>query len=37
MAQIEFLINQTGFDYDLKLGGSGLAFFGDAGFGSTDK
>ena len=35
MAQIEFLINQTGFDYDLKLGGSGLAFFGDAGFGSS--
>ncbi len=35
MAQIDFLINQTGFDYDLKLGGSGLAFFGDAGYGSS--
>ena len=35
MAQIDFLINQTGFDYDLKLGGSGLAFFGDAGFGAS--
>ena len=35
MAKIDFLINQTGFDYDLKLGGSGLAFFGDAGFGSS--
>tara|TARA_R100000315_G_C5233494_1_gene144574 strand:+ start:2271 stop:2912 length:642 start_codon:yes stop_codon:yes gene_type:complete len=35
MAQIDFLINQTGFDYDLKLGGSGLAFFGSAGFGSS--
>ena len=35
MAQIDFLINQTGFDYDLKLGGSGLAFFGDNGFGSS--
>jgi len=35
MAQIDFLINKTGFDYDLKLGGSGLAFFGGAGFGSS--
>ena len=35
MAQIDFLINQTGFDYDLKLGGSGLAFFGDAGYGAS--
>jgi len=35
MSQIDFLINQTGFDYDLKLGGSGLAFFGDSGFGSS--
>jgi len=35
MPKLEFLINQTGFDYDLKLGGSGLAFFGDAGFGSS--
>ena len=35
MAKIDFLINQTGFDYDLKLGGSGLAFFGDAGFGAS--
>ena len=35
MATIDFLINQTGFDYDLKLGGSGLAFFGDSGFGSS--
>lgn len=35
MPQIDFLINQTGFDYDLKLGGSGLAFFGDAGFGAS--
>jgi len=35
MAQLDFLINQTGFDYDLKLGGSGLAFFGGAGFGSS--
>lgn len=35
MAQIDFLINQTGFDYDLKLGGSGLAFYGDAGFGAS--
>jgi len=35
MAKLDFLINQTGFDYDLKLGGSGLAFFGDAGFGSS--
>lgn len=35
MAQIDFIINQTGFDYDLKLGGSGLAFFGTAGFGSS--
>ena len=35
MAKIDFLINQTGFDYDLKLGGSGLAFFGNAGFGSS--
>ena len=35
MAKIDFLINRTGFDYDLKLGGSGLAFFGAAGFGSS--
>jgi len=35
MAQIDFLINRTGFDYDLKLGGSGLAFFGAAGFGAS--
>ena len=35
MAQLDFLINQTGYDYDLKLGGSGLAFFGGAGFGSS--
>ena len=35
MAKIDFLINQTGFDYDLKLGGSGLAFFGSSGFGSS--
>tara|TARA_Y100001934_G_C12335871_1_gene767550 strand:- start:1055 stop:1807 length:753 start_codon:yes stop_codon:yes gene_type:complete len=35
MATIDFLINRTGFDYDLKLGGSGLAFFGDAGFGAS--
>lgn len=35
MAKIDFLINKTGFDYDLKLGGSGLAFFGTAGFGSS--
>lgn len=35
MAQLHFLINQTGYDYDLKLGGSGLAFFGDSGFGSS--
>ena len=35
MAKLEFLVNQTGFDYDLKLGGSGLAFFGDPGFGSS--
>ena len=35
MPKLEFLINQTGYDYDLKLGGSGLAFFGDAGFGAS--
>ena len=35
MAQLHFLINQTGYDYDLKLGGSGLAFFGDSGYGSS--
>ena len=35
MAQLHFLINQTGYDYDLNLGGSGLAFFGDSGYGSS--
>lgn len=35
MATINFLINTTGFDYDLNLNGSGLGFFGDSGFGSS--
>lgn len=35
MAEINFYINTTGFDYDLDLSGSGLAFFGDAGYGAS--
>jgi len=35
MAAINFYVNTAGFDYDLDLGGSGLAFFGDSGFGAS--
>jgi len=35
MAAIKFFINTTGFNYDLDVGGSGLAFFGDSGFGQS--
>jgi len=35
MAAINFYINTTGFAYDLAVGGSGLAFFGDSGFGQS--
>ena len=35
MASINFYINTSGFDYDLAVGGSGLAFFGDSGFGQS--
>ena len=35
MASIDFYINTTGFAYNLDVGGSGLAFFGNAGFGAS--
>ena len=35
MADINFFINTAGFTYDLNTSGSGLAFFGDSGFGDA--
>ena len=35
MAAISFYVNTSGFDYNLSVGGSGLAFFGDGGFGQS--
>jgi|TARA_R110002020_G_scaffold435346_1_gene645522 hypothetical protein len=35
MAQIDFLVNTAGFNYNLNVGGSGIAFFGDSGFGQS--
>jgi hypothetical protein len=34
MASLDFYINTAGFDFDLDSAGSGLAFFGDSGFGN---
>lgn len=35
MPSLDFYINTTGFEFDLETGGSGLAFFGDSGFGAS--
>ncbi|SVB49181.1 uncharacterized protein METZ01_LOCUS202035, partial [marine metagenome] len=35
MATLKFYVNTAGFNYDLETSGSGLAFFGDSGFGES--